>query len=55
MVRLVSADAVKEIICKHESRLKQRQMIYEIEMLPGLTLTTEQIKELKERERETLL
>lgn len=32
-MRLVNADDVKEIICKHEKRLVQKQMIYEVEKL----------------------
>lgn len=41
-LRLVSGDAVKEIICKYESRLIQHRMILEIEKLPGCLATQEQ-------------
>ncbi len=41
-LRLVSADAVKEIICKYENRLVQHRMILEIEKLPGCIASTEQ-------------
>ena len=52
-MRLIDADDVKEIICKHEKRLVQKQMIYEVEKLKshnkeavGL-LIENRIKELK--------
>ena len=52
-MRLINADDVKEIICKHEKRLVQKQMIYEVEKLKshnkeavGL-LIENRIKELK--------
>lgn len=45
-LRLVSADAVKEIICKYESRLLQHRMILEIEKLPGCPATREQEAEI---------
>ena len=52
-MRLIDADDVKEIICKHEERLVQKQMIYEVEKLKshnkeavGL-LIENRIKELK--------
>lgn len=41
-LRLVSADAVKEIICKYESRLVQHRMILEIEKLPGCIASRKQ-------------
>lgn len=43
MLRLVSADAVKEIICKYENRSIQRTMVYEVEELPGAVATGEQM------------
>lgn len=52
-MRLVNADDVKEIICKHEERLVQRQMIYEVEKLKSYdnesmrTMIQDRIKELK--------
>lgn len=46
-MRLVSADAVKEIICKYENRLVQRNMILEIEKLHGCIATEEQAAELR--------
>lgn len=46
MLRLVSADAVKEIICKYENRAIQRTMIYEVEKLPGVVSTDKQMIEL---------
>ena len=46
MRRLVSADEVKEIICKYENRIIQRTMIYEIEKLNGCLATEEQMLEI---------
>lgn len=52
-MRLIDADDVKEIICKHEKRLVQKQIIYEVEKLKshnkeGVGLLIEnRIKELK--------
>lgn len=46
MLRLVSADAVKEIICKYENRTIQRTMVYEVEKLPGVVATDEQMYEI---------
>ena len=46
MIRLVSADEVKEIICKYENRIIQRTMIYEIEKLNGCIVTEEQMLEI---------
>lgn len=46
MIRLVSADEVKEIICKYENRIIQRTMIYEIEKLNGCLATEEQMLEI---------
>ena len=46
MMRLVSADKVKEIICKYENRIIQRTMIYEIEKLNGCLATEEQMLEI---------
>lgn len=45
-MRLVSADAVKEIICKYEKRTIQRTMIFEIENMTGCAATQEQILEI---------
>lgn len=50
MIRLVSVDAVKEIICKHENRLIQRTMIYEIEKLNGCEATEEQMTQILDDE-----
>lgn len=46
MLRLISADAVKEIICKYENRPIQRTMIYEIEKLNGCVATEEQMMQI---------
>ena len=46
MIRLVSADEVKEIICKYENRTIQHTMIYEIEKLNGCIATEEQMLEI---------
>lgn len=46
MIRLVSADEVKEIICKYENRAIQHTMIYEIEKLNGCIATEEQMLEI---------
>lgn len=46
MLRLVSADAVKEIICKYENRNIQKTMIWEIEKLTGCIATDEQMIEI---------
>ena len=46
MLRLVSADAVKEIICKYEQRTIQRTMVYEVEKMPGVSATNEQMVEI---------
>lgn len=46
MIRLVSADEVKEIICKYENRTIQRTMIYEIEKLNGCIATEKQMLEI---------
>lgn len=43
MLRLVSADAVKEIICKYENRSIQRTMVYEVEKLTSVVATDEQM------------
>lgn len=45
-MRLINADAVKNIICKYENRLIQRTMIHEIEELPGVVATDEQFIEI---------
>lgn len=42
-LRLVSADDVKAIICKHENRKIQHTMIFEIEKLSGCLATEEQV------------
>lgn len=46
MLRLVSADEVKKIICKYENRTIQRTMIYEVEKMPGVVSTDEQMLEI---------
>lgn len=57
-LRLVSAEEVKNIICKYENRTIQRTMIYEIEKLNGCLATEEQIlqilggKEIKFKDQE---
>lgn len=45
-LRLVSADAVKNIICKYENKTIQRTMIYEIEKLNGCIATQEQVMDM---------
>ncbi|MBO5069922.1 MAG: hypothetical protein J6C37_06125 [Roseburia sp.] len=45
-LRLVSADAVKEIICKYEKRTIQRTMVWEVERLPGVLATDDQMMEI---------
>lgn len=45
-LRLVSADDVKDIICKYENRLIQHTMILEIEKLNGCLATEEQVLEI---------
>lgn len=45
-MRLISADAAKEIICKYENRAIQKIMILEIEMLSGCLPTKEQLMEI---------
>ena len=43
MLRLVSADQVKDIICKYENRAIQRTMVWEVEKLTGCVATNEQL------------
>lgn len=45
-LRLVSANDVKDIICRYENRTIQRTMIYEIEKLKGCIATEEQALEI---------
>lgn len=45
-MRLISADDVKDIICKYENKAIQRTMIYEIEKLNGCIATEEQVLEI---------
>ena len=45
-LRLVSADQVKDIICKYENRIIQRTMVFEIEKLNGVLATEEQMVEI---------
>lgn len=45
-IRLVSADEVKDIICRFENKTIQRTMIYEIEKLQGVISTDEQMVEI---------
>lgn len=43
-LKLVSADEVAAIICKHENRAKEQyNMIYELTMLNGCLATEEQL------------
>lgn len=51
MIRLISADEVKAIICQYENRAIQRTMIYEIEKLNGCTATNEQMLEILGNEK----
>ncbi|QJU14148.1 hypothetical protein HL650_06545 [Blautia pseudococcoides] len=46
MLRLVSADAVKDIICRYENRNIQKTMVWEIEKLTGVVATDEQLLEI---------
>ena len=46
MLRLVSADAVKDIICRYENRNIQKTMVYEIEKFTGVAATNEQMIEI---------
>ena len=43
MIRLVSADEVKAIICKYENGPLQNSMIFEVERLNGCVATDEQM------------
>lgn len=45
-LRLVSADEVKNIICRYENKAVQRTMIFEIEKLNGCIATEKQILEI---------
>ena len=42
-LRLVSADAVKDIICQYENRAIQKTMVYKVDCLPGCLATEEQM------------
>lgn len=46
MLRLVSADQVKDIICRYENRNVQKTMVWEIEKLTGVVATNEQMIEI---------
>ena len=46
MLRLVSADAVKDIICRYENRNIQKTMVWEIEKLTDVVATDEQLLEI---------
>lgn len=46
MIRLVSADEVKSIICKYEHGAVQHTMILEIEKLTGCIATDDQMLEI---------
>lgn len=46
IMRLISADAAKEIICKYENRAIQKTMVFEIEKLNGCQATEEQLIEI---------
>ena len=45
-LRLVSADQVKDIICKYENRKIQNNMVLEVERLAGVLATDEQMIEI---------
>ena len=45
-MRLISADAAKEIICKYENRAIQKTMVFEIEKRNGCQATEEQLIEI---------
>lgn len=45
-LRLVSADQVKDIICKYENRKIQNAMVWEVERLAGVLATDEQMIEI---------
>jgi len=45
-LRLVSADAVKEVICKYENRNIQKTMVWEVEKLTGVLATDKQMMEI---------
>lgn len=42
-LRLVSADAVMDIICQYENGAIQKTMVYKVECLPGCLATEEQM------------
>lgn len=42
-LRLVSADAVKDIICQYENRAIQKTMVYKVDCLPVCLATEEQM------------
>lgn len=46
MIRLVGADQVKDIICKYEQKAVQRTIVFEIEKLPGVIATDEQMADI---------
>lgn len=46
MIRLVSADDVKDIICRYVKGSLQHTMVYEIEKLDGTISTQEQMLEI---------
>lgn len=50
-IRLVSADDVKNIICKFENRTIQRTMIFEVEKLNGCLATDVQMLEVLGNEK----
>lgn len=43
---LQELDEVKKIICKYENRTIQRTMVYEVEKMPGVVATDEQMLEI---------
>ena len=45
-LRLVSADQVKDIICKYENRNIQKTMVWEVEKLTGVIATDKQMMEI---------
>ena len=46
MIRLVSADDVKDLICRYVNGSLQHTMVYEIEKLDGTISTQEQMLEI---------
>lgn len=49
-LRLVSAESVKEVICKYENRKIQNTMVWEVERMAGVLATDEQMLEILEND-----